>query len=176
MDANDLDISSQTENAAVDDISIAQEWLEDTQTEGVVDVLKITANALREVKSLRTPRSMKLIVRLTAVAEYFKLRKRLELHPRCNNPAISASLKLARSMGKGPYFARQVRETEHYLRCHGRLPLAKRERQGGHHTLLDRTSWLVRLTSLNLNSRITLVSLHLTAPLHTKLYRQMRSM
>jgi hypothetical protein len=59
-------------------------------------------------------------------------------------------------MGKGPYFARQIRHNEAYLLQHRRLPPCKSYTQHGHHTLLDNESVLhdVRtyLTSQNLGT------------------------
>ena len=40
-------------------------------------------------------------------------------------------------MGKGPYFAHQIRENEKCLLCHHHLPLSKAAKKGGPATLLD---------------------------------------
>jgi hypothetical protein len=45
-------------------------------------------------------------------------------------------------MGKGPYFARQIRYTEIYIKQYHQLPPPKTFTQHGHHTLLDNESVL----------------------------------
>ena len=74
---------------------------------------------------------------LTALSEFIKLREKHRKNPACIRPALSASLKVARRMGKGPYFARQIRQNEWHILKHGYLPLSKSQKQSGHHTLMD---------------------------------------
>ena len=74
---------------------------------------------------------------LTAITQFVKLCARLRLHPNCQMPASTASLIVARHMGKGVFFAHKIRETEvHVLKHHG-LPPSKRQSRNEHVTLLD---------------------------------------
>lgn len=101
------------------------------------DILQIIKNCLKEVKKLKTGRTIKMMTQLTAVAEYVKLRTRYQAHPKCQKPHINASLVIAFRMGKGHYFARQIRENEAYLLRHHHLPPSKGGTQHGQYTLLD---------------------------------------
>lgn len=111
--------------------------MDEDEEETVADIMKVIASGLQQVKKLCTRCSLKLLTHLTAVSQYVKLREKHRKHPNCSRPAMSASLKVARRMGKGPYFARQIRENEWHLLKHVYLPISKTEKQNGHHTLLD---------------------------------------
>jgi len=47
------------------------------------------------------------------------------------------SIAIARSMGKGPYFAHQIRQLELYLKRYQHLPPPKKFTKHAHHMLLD---------------------------------------
>jgi hypothetical protein len=55
---------------------------------------------------------------------------------------LSASMAIAHRMGKGPYFACQIRFNELYLLKNQRLPPPKAYVWHGHHTLLDNEALL----------------------------------
>ncbi|TDL14382.1 hypothetical protein BD410DRAFT_817185 [Rickenella mellea] len=76
-------------------------------------------------------------VLLQAVTDFVQLRERYRKHPRCKTPAMKASLAVAARMGKGVYFAQQVRFNEKYLLQHHTLPPSKTTIRHGHVTLLD---------------------------------------
>ena len=80
---------------------------------------------------------MKMMTQLTAVSEYVKLRDRYQAHGRSKKPCLNASLAIAHRMGKGFYFARQIRQNEVYLHRHQRLPPSKANIKHGQYTLLD---------------------------------------
>jgi hypothetical protein len=69
-------------------------------------VLLVEKN-IRELERMHNPtRSVvKSLKQLIAVKEYEELRIRYISHGRSRRPALSASLAIARSFGKGPYFA-----------------------------------------------------------------------
>ncbi|KIY43213.1 hypothetical protein FISHEDRAFT_62857 [Fistulina hepatica ATCC 64428] len=50
---------------------------------------------------------------------------------------MSASQKVTAQIGKGPYFARQIRKNARLLIERGYLPMSKVERRKGYHTLID---------------------------------------
>lgn len=56
---------------------------------------------------------------------------------RCKKPCLVASLAVARCMGKGPYFARRIRQNEIYLLWSQHLPPTKGGTHHGPETLLD---------------------------------------
>ncbi|KAG0707298.1 hypothetical protein DFH29DRAFT_995100 [Suillus ampliporus] len=104
------------------EIESAHEWLDVNDEENVEphNTLLLVDACLKEAKKLRAPRLIKVITQLSAIAQYVKLRDRYLQHARMKHPCLSASLAIARRMGKGPYFARQI---------HGAYQ--------GHATLLD---------------------------------------
>jgi hypothetical protein len=78
------------------------------------------------------------------VLEYAKLQGQYQCHNKCKRPGLSASLAIARRMGKGrvgkkkgSYFACQVRRDEAYLLKHQCLPPTKAGAKHGQYTLLD---------------------------------------
>lgn len=129
---------------------MAQEWLkddhDDVETALDMDIFKIADACLRTVKNLRTKKSLKMITQLTAVTQYVKLREQYRHHPKCKTPCLSASLAIARRMGKGKKgtgareggrFACQIRRNELYLLQHHCLPSSKQSNHRGQYTLLD---------------------------------------
>jgi hypothetical protein len=124
----------------VPEVTAAREWLddgEDDSPEGPRDILDIIKVCLKDVKKLKTTHSINVVTQLTAVAEYVKLQDKYQNHPKCTRPCLNASLAIARCMGKGQYFARQIRQNEAYLLVHGRLPPSKESAHHGQYTLLD---------------------------------------
>ena len=108
------------------------------------DIFEIVKVCLQDVKKLKSARLLKVITQLTAVVEYAKLRDQYQCHNKCKRPGLSASLAIARRMGKGKvgkkkgsYFARQIRRNEAYLLKHKRLPPTKEGAKHGQYTLLD---------------------------------------
>ncbi|KAG1815092.1 uncharacterized protein BJ212DRAFT_1447403 [Suillus subaureus] len=84
------------------EIESACEWLDVNDEENVEphNTLLLVDVCLKEAKKLRTPRLIKVITQLSAIAQY---------HAWTKYPCLSASLAIARRMGKGPYFAQQIR-------------------------------------------------------------------
>lgn len=101
------------------------------------DIMKIIRSYVKDVKKRKTKWAIKAYTQLTGVSEYVKLRARYRKHKACKRPCLSASLAIARQMGKGPYFARQIRSNELYLLRHHCLPPPKSYTRHGHYTLLD---------------------------------------
>jgi hypothetical protein len=101
------------------------------------DVTQIVQSCLKDVKKHKTSRAIKMLSHLIAVSQYVRLRERYQKQNTCKQPCLSASMAIARRMGKGPYFARQIRHNELYLRRHRQLPPPKTFARHGHHSLLD---------------------------------------
>ena len=101
------------------------------------DISAIIRSCLKEVKKCNSRHAIKNLCKLTAVSEYVQLRARYKKHNACKRPCLAASVAIARSMGKGPYFARQIRQLELYLKRYQHLPPPKKFTKHAHHTLLD---------------------------------------
>jgi hypothetical protein len=109
---------------------------------GLDDIKNIINSCLKEVKKSNSKYAIKVLCKLTAVSEYVKLRTQYQKHKVCKWPCLSASMAIAQCMGKGPYFACQIRHSEVYLKKYHQLPLLKIFMQHRHHTLLDNESIL----------------------------------
>jgi hypothetical protein len=69
-------------------------------------ILQVVAACLKDVKKLKTTRSIKMVTKLIAVTEYVKLCEKYRCLGRCKRPCLMASLATVKRMGKGAYFAR----------------------------------------------------------------------
>jgi hypothetical protein len=107
------------------------------ESPGQKDIFKIVSQCLKNAQKLRSGHTIKILTQLTAVSEYVKLQGSYLAYNRCKRPHINASIAIAQHMGKGPYFARQIRKNEKCLLRHHRLPLSKAAKKGGPATLLD---------------------------------------
>ena len=74
---------------------------------------------------------------LTAVSEYVKLRMLYKSIKVCKRPCLNASITIACRMGRGIYFARQIRYNELYLLKHRHLPPRKDYTWHGQYSFLD---------------------------------------
>ena len=101
------------------------------------DITTIIRSCLKDVKKCNSRHAIKTLCKLTAVSEYIQLRARYKKHNACKRPCLAASVAIARSMGKGPYFARQIRQLELYLMRYQHLPPPKQFAKYAHQTLLD---------------------------------------
>jgi hypothetical protein len=111
----------------------------DSESDDIVDII---CSCLKAAKKCDPGRGIKTTSKLTAVLEYVELRARYRTNNACKRPCLSASIAVAHRMGKGPYFARQIRHNELYLKRHHHLPPPKRLARNSHHTLLDNESVL----------------------------------
>jgi hypothetical protein len=135
---DEVDITEPVSNAA--EINAAREWLDiddDDCLQSSKDILGIVKTCLKTVKKLKTGRTIKMMTQLVAIAEYVKLRAHYQTQPKCSKPCLSASIAIARRMGKGGYFACQIRRNERYLLQHQQLPPSKAGAYHGQYTLLD---------------------------------------
>ena len=114
---------------------------EETDSNKVNDLTEIIESCLKDAKWNSPKYAIKCLSHLISVSLY------VDLHA-CywasgsKWPCLSASIAAARWMGKGPYFACQIRHNEHYLLKHCQLLPPKSFTWHGHHTLLDNESIL----------------------------------
>lgn len=141
MDATDADAIRNSEGQSLpldaSTIEDARSLFASEEISGTVDITKIIQACLKDVKQYKNVRAIKMLSQLIAVSEYIKLRTRYKLHKVCKRPCLKASIAIAHRMGKGPYFARQIRYNELYLLKHHRLPHRRDYVHHGQHTLLD---------------------------------------
>jgi hypothetical protein len=101
------------------------------------DIMKTIQSCIKEARKCKTRRAVKMITQLVAMSEYINLRARYKKHKGCKRPNLNASITIASRMGKGAYFAHQIRHHALYLKQHKHLPPPKSYTQGGYRTLLD---------------------------------------
>ena len=106
------------------------------------DIMKTIKACINDAKKCKTRRAIKTIAQLVAVSEYTKLRARYKNHGGCKRPNLNASIAIASRMGKGAYFARQIRHNALYLKRYQHLPPPKAYTFHGYRTLLDNESIL----------------------------------
>jgi hypothetical protein len=137
-------------------IEAAQELFLQKEDEEPMDINKIIHNCLKDIGKHDSKHAIKSLSLLVSVSEYIKLRARYKTSKVCKKPCLKASIAIAHRMGKGPYFARQIRHTELYLLKHRHLSPQKSHSREGHHSLLDNESVLhdvcVYLASRDLGS------------------------
>lgn len=114
----------------------------DIEADPCTDIKEIVTKCLKQVKKIHGERvrehPIKMLTQLTAVMQYVEERPKYQAPSnRCKRPCLTASLVVARRMGKGVYFARQIREHERYLLRHHWLPPSKRGNKHSQVSLLD---------------------------------------
>jgi hypothetical protein len=131
-EANRTDTGTEdTESGPIDPpaVKAARDWLdiddEDQPSGSPKDIAEIVKACFKELKKIKTGRTVKMLTQLMAVAEYVKLRTQYQRQQSCTKPCLNASLAIARRMGKGAYFAHRIRFNERYLLQHQQLPPSK---------------------------------------------------
>jgi hypothetical protein len=124
------------------DIEAARELFLPEEEDEPADIMEIIQTCLKDVQKHNSKHAIKALTLLIAVSEYIKLRTCYNTSKACKQPCLKASIAIARRMGKGPYFARQIRYNELYLLKHRHLPHRKLHSREGHHSLLDNESVL----------------------------------
>lgn len=129
-----------------DEVSEARQLLwensdsdDDDDIEAPQSLLSIVEKNIHELERVRNPVKslLKSLKQLVAVREYELLRQRYAGHGRSKHPATNASEAIARSFGKGGYFARQIRSNARYLQTYHCLPPTKQQEGHGQFSLLD---------------------------------------
>ncbi len=80
--------------------------------------MKIINSCLKDVQRDKSKQAIKLLSLLVSVTEYIKLHTNYRVCKACKQPCLKASMAIACRMGRGPYFAHQIRHTELYLMKH----------------------------------------------------------
>ncbi|EAU83213.1 hypothetical protein CC1G_11674 [Coprinopsis cinerea okayama7 len=77
------------------------------------------------------------LIKLNSVKDYLSLVYTYEMNPRIKNPRTKASLAIAARIGKGPAFARKIRELAIYIDRFHTLPPRNRGKHHAHPSLLN---------------------------------------
>lgn len=151
---SETDHISQPYEPIIDDglpsVSQAQDLLSmSEEADNQFDIFAIITSHLRGLRKLKaTPAILKRLMHFTAVIEYVKIRDQLQsrsVGKRSKRPSQRASMIVAARMGKGPFFARQVREHTLYLIRNGQLPPLQTKKRPGGHSLIDNEAVVLTL-------------------------------
>lgn len=98
------------------------------------------------IKEAKKHQSFGALFKLHAVRNYLELLERYRRIPNIKNPATRASIAVAKSVGKGPYFAKNIRHLVIYIDRFHTLPPARSGKHHAHPSLLnnERISQAVR--------------------------------
>jgi hypothetical protein len=88
-------------------------------------------------------KSVVALFKLHTLKMYLELYAKMKSNPRIANPAQRASLNIAQSVGKGPYFARQLRHLKVYIHRFGTLPPSRTGHHHAHSSLLNNEHILI---------------------------------
>jgi hypothetical protein len=128
MEEADLTQPEATRDSEQQALPLQEPAIEGTsiQDSGAIDIKEIIRSCLEDAKRQNNTRfAIKSLFQLIAVSEYVDLRARYKKTKACKRPCLSASISIARRMGKGPYIARQIRHNERYLLRNRQLPPPK---------------------------------------------------
>ena len=89
------------------------------------------------IKDATKHKSFGALFKLHAVRNYLELHKCYRLNPNIKNPAMRASLAVARSVGKGPYLAHQIRHLVIYINKFHTIPPSCASKHHAHPSLLN---------------------------------------
>jgi len=81
--------------------------------------------------------SFSALFKLQALKNYLELLAKYHINPKITNPATHASLAITKSVGKGPYFARKIRQLAIYVDKFHTLPLTGSGKHHAHPSLLN---------------------------------------
>jgi len=89
------------------------------------------------IKDATKHKAFGALFKLHAVRNYLELCERYRLVPNIKNPAMRASLVVAKSVGKGPYLAHQIRHLVIYINKFRTLPPSRAGKHHAHPSLLN---------------------------------------
>ena len=118
-------------------VEVAQELFVAEEDDHATNIVNIIQSCLKDIKKIKSKHPTKMLSQLISVSEYIKLRARYQQHNLCTQPCLSASMAIAHQMGKGPYYACQIRHNVLFLLKHHHLPPPRSFVKHGHHSLLD---------------------------------------
>ncbi|KIJ50195.1 hypothetical protein M422DRAFT_246031 [Sphaerobolus stellatus SS14] len=118
---NETEIMGEAEHEG---IRAAREWTQESPEDepAPANIMEILQGLMKTVKRCKTQQALKAIMPLTGLVHFVKLREQYRLHPKCYTPVTTASLIASQRLGRGSYFARQLRELEPYVLRFGKLP------------------------------------------------------
>ncbi len=129
--------------------------LEESEINESGDIMEIVQSCLKEIKPLKQHnhvRMIKMLSQLIAVSKYVKLHTLYKSSKACKQPCLKASIAIAHRMGKGVYFACQIRYNELYLLKYHHLPPVKNTRSTANtHSLTTRQSCMTCVCILQLS-------------------------
>ena len=94
----------------------------------------IVAGLLKEAKQHK---SFAVLFKLHAVHNFLELHEWYQLVPNIKNPVMRASAIIAKSIGRGPYFACHIRLLVHYIQRFHTLPPSRAGKHQSHPSLLN---------------------------------------
>jgi hypothetical protein len=113
-----------------------QEWLEmDCQDDDNGPQLIDIVEAL--IKSAKRHKSFAALFKLESVKAYLGLLQKYEANPRVKDPKTRASNSIATGVGRGPYFAKQIRRLAVYIERFRTLPPTNTGKHHAHPSLLN---------------------------------------
>ena len=101
------------------------------------------------------------LFKLYTLKMYINLREQFQRNPRIHNPAQRASLSVAHSVGRGIYYARQLRALETYIYKFNTLPPRQSGLHHAHPTLLNNEHILLavrRYLLILANGEVSIIS------------------
>ena len=99
--------------------------------------MEVLQTLLKVAKRCKTKQAVKDLMPLTGLIHFVKLHAKYLNHPNCRTPTLSASLKAAQQLGRGPYVARKLRQMEPYVLKYRQLPPTKKHAGHRQITFLD---------------------------------------
>ena len=114
--------------------------LEDLEIDRSWDINDIIHSCLKDVKTLNWHNpdcAIKAISQLVAISKYIDLRAKYKSTKVCKQPSLKVGIVIAHQIGKGLYFACQIRYNELYVWKHHHLPPCKEYTWHGQYSLLD---------------------------------------
>lgn len=127
-------VQQQPEGEAINPIQFLDLTADDEDQPEHVPVAVTVKDLLAEAKKHK---SFTATFKLQAVKTYLELLERYRRIPNVKNPLTRASLAVAKSIGKGPYFARSVRRLVVYIGRFNSLPPTGSGKHHAHPSLLN---------------------------------------
>ena len=117
---------------------LGNQWLDATDDEYHGELPPTVGTIVMNlIKDAKCHKSFAALFKLQAVKYYLELLLKYSQNAKINNPRTRASLAVAKSVGKGPYFARKIRHLKLYIEHFRTLPPTSSGKHVGHPSLLN---------------------------------------
>lgn len=114
------------------------EWLDVTVDDECEPEKQTTREIIvKLIKEVKIHKSFPALFKLEAVKNFLDLLEKYKLNPHIQNPRERASAVIAKSVGRGPYFARQIRHLSLYIGRFHALPTTGSGKHHAHPSLLN---------------------------------------